>query len=101
MSAWAVDQHRRALAIFRVHHGALEFGCQFVAPLGYFGRIRIAQVFLRLLEKDHSQQPSVVVVEFDNHKILAKSKFVLLGQENQTATFISPVPAFYTACESS
>jgi len=29
-------------------------------------------VFLRLLEKDRIQQSSVVVVEFNNHEILAK-----------------------------
>jgi len=29
-------------------------------------------VFLRLLEKDRIQQSSVIVVEFNNHEILAK-----------------------------
>jgi hypothetical protein len=43
-------------------------------------------VFPRLFEKDRTEQSSVVVVEFDNHEILAKigsppSGIVLLGQE--------------------
>jgi hypothetical protein len=57
-------------------------------------------VFLRLLEQNRIQQSSVVVVEFDNHEILAISQLgprviVLPKLENQTVDFyFTPVPAF-------
>jgi hypothetical protein len=57
-------------------------------------------VLLRLFEKDVVQQPSFVVVKFDNHEILAinqlgPSAVVLPNPENQNVDFyFAPVPAF-------
>ena len=66
----------------------------------------MAEVFLRLLEKDRIQQSSVVVVEFDNHEILVKIGLPERNRVSRPPTKLqTPVslrhPRFYTACEAS
>jgi hypothetical protein len=60
-------------------------------------------VLLRLFEKDSVQQPSFVVVEFDNHEILAtneQSCFQTQKTKLWTSTLLRR-PCFYTAREAS
>ena len=67
----------------------------------------MAIVLMRLFEKDVVQQPSFVVVEFDNHEDLAINQLgprAIVLPTKKTKLWTSTLlrfPRFYTACEAS